>query len=83
LRQACALSPQKRGHKKWEVMVDENICIGEACGCNRYCTRVFACPALIWDKENNRSRIDDVLCTGCGTCASVCPTGAIKTMEVA
>lgn len=83
LKQACALSSQKRGHKTLEVKVDENICIGEACGCNRYCTRVFACPALTWDSKNLRSKIDDVLCSGCGVCASVCPTGAIKTMEVA
>ena len=83
LRQACALDPEKKGHKRLEVKVDENVCIGEACGCNRFCTRVFACPALTWDKEKKRSRIDDVLCTGCGTCVTVCPTGAIKKMEVA
>jgi indolepyruvate ferredoxin oxidoreductase alpha subunit len=83
LRQPCALDPEKKGHKRLEVRVDENVCIGEACGCNRFCTRVFACPALTWDREKNRSCIDDVLCTGCATCVSVCPTGAIKAMEVA
>ena len=83
LKQACALSPQKRGRKLLDVKVDEDLCIGEACGCNRYCTRVFACPALTWDGKNKRSRIDDVLCSGCGVCASVCPVGAIKKMELA
>ena len=83
LRQACALAPGKKGHKRLEVKVDENVCIGEACGCNRFCTRVFACPALTWDKVKKRSWIDDVLCTGCGVCVSVCPTGAIGQMEVA
>ena len=83
LKQACALSPQKRGHKTLDVKVDEDLCIGEACGCNRYCTRVFACPALTWDSKSKRSRIDEVLCSGCGVCASVCPVGAIKAMEIA
>jgi indolepyruvate ferredoxin oxidoreductase alpha subunit len=83
LKQACALSPEKRGHKTLDVKVDEELCIGEACGCNRYCTRVFACPALTWDSKSKRSRIDEVLCSGCGVCASVCPVGAIKAMEVA
>ncbi len=83
LRQACALSPEKRGKKLFDVSVDADICVGESCGCNRICTRIFACPGLICDKENNRSRIDEVVCTGCGFCASVCPTGAIKKKEFA
>ena len=83
LRQACALSPEKRGRKKFEVRIDEEICVGEACGCNRYCSRVFSCPALIWDKEKQRSRIDEALCSGCAICAAVCPMGAIKTLEAA
>ena len=73
----------RRGRKTLEVKVDENACIGEACGCNRFCTRVFACPALTWDSQKKRSKIDDVLCTGCGICAAICPVGAIKSMEVA
>jgi indolepyruvate ferredoxin oxidoreductase alpha subunit len=83
LRQICALSPEKKGKKKYEITVDENICIGENCGCNRLCTRIFRCPGLIWDKNANRAKIDEVICTGCGVCASICPAGAIKKAEVA
>lgn len=83
LRQSCALSPEKKGSKLFNVSVDETLCQGESCGCARICTRVFACPGLVWDKENNRSRIDNVMCSGCGVCVSVCPNGAITKEEVA
>jgi len=83
LRQICALSPEKKGKKRFEMSVDENICLGESCGCNRLCTRIFKCPGLIWDKQKGVARIDEVICTGCGVCASICPAGAIERKEVA
>jgi indolepyruvate ferredoxin oxidoreductase alpha subunit len=82
LKQICALSPEKKAKKNFEMAVDEPTCIGENCGCNQLCTRVFKCPGLIWDKQKNVSRIDEVICTGCGVCASICPSGAIKKMAV-
>ena len=83
LKQICTLSPEKKAGKNFEMTVDEATCIGENCGCNQLCTRVFKCPGLIWDKQENVSRIDEVICTGCGVCASICPSGAIKNKEVA
>jgi len=83
LRQICALSPEKKGKKSFEMAVDEDACLGENCGCNRLCTRIFKCPGLIWDKQRGAARIDEVICTGCGVCASICPAGAIKKKEVA
>lgn len=77
LRQVCALSPEKKGKKRFEMRVDETRCLGEQCGCNRLCTRVFRCPGLVWDKAKNKSRLDEVICTGCGVCAEICPAGAI------
>ncbi|MCP4119275.1 MAG: indolepyruvate ferredoxin oxidoreductase [Desulfobacteraceae bacterium] len=82
LKQACALSPEKRHTRQFEVTVDPDRCIGESCGCNRICTRVFACPGLIWDAENNRAVINEILCAGCGVCASVCPQNAIQRKEL-
>jgi len=81
MRQSCALSPEKKARKKYEVAVDESVCLGEACGCNRLCTRVFRCPGLVWDKEKGKARIDEVICAGCGVCADICPSGAIKKKE--
>ena len=83
LRQACALSPERRGKKKFDVSVDESICIGENCGCDRLCTRIFGCPGITWDTEKKVSRIDTIICAGCGVCADICPAGAIQKKEVA
>ena len=82
LKQICALSPEKRAKKMYEMQVDESICLGANCGCNRLCTRVFKCPGLNWDKSRQVSRIDEVICAGCGVCASICPAGAIGKKEV-
>jgi indolepyruvate ferredoxin oxidoreductase alpha subunit len=83
LKQICALSPEKKGRKRFEMCVNESVCLGENCGCNRLCTRVFKCPGLIWDKEKKVAKIDEVICAGCGVCASICPSGAIQRKEAA
>jgi indolepyruvate ferredoxin oxidoreductase alpha subunit len=83
LRQACALSPGKKGKKLYDMKLDQDICLGTDCGCNRLCTRVFRCPGLIWDPVEQNTKIDEVICTGCGVCASICPSGAIQKSEVA
>jgi indolepyruvate ferredoxin oxidoreductase alpha subunit len=83
LRQICALSPEKKGKKKFEMSVNQHVCVGDNCGCNRVCTRIFKCPGLLWDKQEKAARIDEVICAGCGVCASVCPSGAIQRKEAA
>ncbi|RJQ69221.1 MAG: indolepyruvate ferredoxin oxidoreductase [Desulfobacteraceae bacterium] len=82
LKQLCALSPQKKGKKMFHMHIDATACRGETCGCNRLCTRIFKCPGLVWDKAQGVSRIDEVICAGCGVCASLCPAGAIRKEEV-
>lgn len=82
LKQICALSPEKKQKNKYEMSIDKNICIGEECGCNRMCTRIFSCPGLIWNTEEGKSIINTVTCTGCGVCASICPKGAIIKKEI-
>jgi indolepyruvate ferredoxin oxidoreductase alpha subunit len=83
LKQMCALSPEKKGRKMFDVTVDENICLGQDCGCNQLCTRIFKCPGLKWNDEKKVSGIDEVICVGCGVCASICPAGAIQRKEAA
>ncbi len=76
LRQTCALIQSRQGPKP-KVWVDQDKCLGDACGCGRFCSKVFGCPACIWDAEAGKARIDEVVCTGCGVCSSLCPQGAI------
>ncbi len=83
LKQICALSPEKKEKKMFEMSVNIEECLGQSCGCNRLCTRIFRCPGLVWDKDNQTARIDEAICTGCGVCANICPSGAIKKEEVA
>ncbi|UCF95745.1 MAG: 4Fe-4S binding protein, partial [Desulfobacterales bacterium] len=44
---------------------------------------VFKCPGLQWDPASKTARIDEVICSGCGVCASICPSGAIQKKETA
>ena len=78
LRHECELvRARKTKQKLFKMYVDHDKCIGEECGCNRLCTRVFSCPGLVWDKEAGKAVIDEAVCAGCGLCADVCPQGAI------
>ena len=78
LRHECELVRARRiKQKPYKMYVDPEKCIGEECGCNRLCTRVFSCPGLVWDREAGKAVIDEAVCAGCGLCADVCPQGAI------
>ena len=77
VRRECALVKGKKEKPKYKMHVDRNKCIGEACGCHNLCTGVFMCPGLILDKGTGKAKIDEVICTGCGVCADICPQGAI------
>jgi indolepyruvate ferredoxin oxidoreductase alpha subunit len=76
-RRECALNRARREKPAYKVYVDSGRCIGESCGCNRYCTRVYRCPGLIWDGEMGKAKIDEAACSGCGVCVDICPQSAI------
>jgi len=77
LRRECALVRSKKQKKLYQVEVNQERCLGETCGCNRLCTRVFKCPGLYWDRATGKAGIDEAICTGCGVCAEICPASAI------
>jgi indolepyruvate ferredoxin oxidoreductase alpha subunit len=77
MRRQCELVRAKKEKSPYKVHVDVEKCIGGACGCDRLCTRIFLCPGLVWDSKTGKSRIDEVICSGCGVCADICPQGAI------
>jgi indolepyruvate ferredoxin oxidoreductase alpha subunit len=77
VRRRCQMLKDKEEKPPFRVSVDPGKCIGEDCGCDRVCTRVFKCPGLIWDPKEGKSKVDEVICVGCGVCADICPEGAI------
>lgn len=76
LKRTCALVQSRKGEKA-KVWVDQEKCLGDECGCGRFCSKVFGCPGCIWDAEKGKAKIDEVVCVGCGVCATLCPQGAI------
>jgi len=78
LRRECALVRGRTQKKLFNMEVVQDLCLGENCGCNRLCTHVFKCPGLIWDTIAGKARIDEAICTGCGVCADICPSSAIR-----
>ncbi len=77
VKRECALVRARKEKPAFKMRVDAERCLGESCGCSRLCTRVFQCPALMWDVSQGVAGIDEVLCAGCGVCADICPAGAI------
>ncbi len=68
-RQPCVISDRRAGVKRKPYIVDTEACTGCAA-----CIR-FGCPAIVFEEE--KARITD-LCSGCGVCAEICPSGAIR-----
>ena len=78
LKQPCATLKNKSAIAKVKVTVDQDLCYGDGCGCDRFCSRVWGCPGNSWDFIKEKAIIDPVSCVGCGVCAKLCPSGAIK-----
>lgn len=78
MRQPCATLMSKQQKKGLKVYVDQDVCYGDGCGCDKFCSRVWGCPGNSWDFTKNKAMIDPMSCVGCGVCAQLCPSGAIK-----
>ena len=77
MRRPCELVRGKKEKHPYKMKILQDKCLGEDCGCNRLCTRIFRCPALVWDPGIGKTRIDEVICNECGVCADICPEEAI------
>ena len=67
-KQPCVIKARRSGVRPKSFMVGED-CIG----C-KICLD-FGCPAI--EFENDKARIN-ALCAGCGVCAAICPSSAIR-----
>jgi heterodisulfide reductase subunit A len=62
------------------VQVDPELCVGDA-KCVEECKYMNAVSLIERDvrgKRVDRATVNAALCSGCGMCAAVCPTGAIQ-----
>ncbi|HOT07524.1 MAG TPA: indolepyruvate ferredoxin oxidoreductase subunit alpha [Methanotrichaceae archaeon] len=67
-RQSCVISARRQGVRRQPLQVTD-ACVGCQVCLN------FGCPAIEWTGETASI---NTLCTGCGVCAMVCPSGSIK-----
>ncbi|WP_297470772.1 indolepyruvate ferredoxin oxidoreductase subunit alpha [Thermococcus sp.] len=72
-KRECVIPVIRRGEIGEIPLVLEDKCTG----C-KACILLTGCPALVYDPETNKVRIDNLLCTGCGVCNQTCPFDAIK-----
>ncbi len=72
-RRECVIPVIRRGEIGELPVVIEERCTG----C-KACILLTGCPALVYDPDTNKVRIDSLLCTGCGICNQTCPFDAIK-----
>lgn len=82
-RRVCA-TYELRGlesHSAAKAQVDQERCLGERCGCNRFCSRVVSCPGIQYDEERQKAYIHEDTCNGCGLCVQLCPEDAISLVD--
>ena len=77
-RRLCAIESMHKARKEG-ITVPKYRIDPEVCTECKYCIKEFGCPAFY--VEDNRTRIVEDLCTGCGVCAQLCPLGAIEKLE--
>lgn len=82
MRRKCEMLRLREEKPLYQVRINPERCIGEECGCDRFCTRVFKCPGLIWDRASGKAKVDEVICAGCGVCTEICPRKAIEKEKV-
>lgn len=71
----CYLRGSRQGIRFFDprrVKVDQEKCNG----C-MVCISDFGCPALVYEKEEEKVHIDELTCVKCGLCVEVCKRGAI------
>jgi indolepyruvate ferredoxin oxidoreductase alpha subunit len=71
LRHTCSIYERRQGIRHRPYTVSEKECDGCLA-----CIKAFGCPAF--HIVDNKAKIDEVLCTGCGFCVHICPKKCIQ-----
>jgi indolepyruvate ferredoxin oxidoreductase alpha subunit len=71
LRHVCSIYERRQGIRHRPYIVSEKECDGCLA-----CIKAFGCPAF--HIVDNKAKIDEVLCTGCGFCVHICPKKSIQ-----
>jgi indolepyruvate ferredoxin oxidoreductase, alpha subunit len=84
-RRVCATFENKKikDEQRPKARVDHEKCLGEQCGCDRFCIRILNCPAIQYDSMKAKAYIEEDICNGCSLCCQVCPEKAIMLVDTA
>lgn len=76
----CPLFERRMLKKKQKVVFQ----VVESCNLCKECLTSFGCPAFVWEKGSDREervRINEALCNGCGVCSQLCSSIKPKRIE--
>ena len=84
-RHVCATFKNKKikDGQRASARVDQEKCLGEQCGCDRFCIRIINCPAIQYDSPKAKAYIEEDICNGCSLCLQLCPRKAIMLVDTA
>jgi indolepyruvate ferredoxin oxidoreductase alpha subunit len=68
-RRECSLRVREKGDGPFRFEDIEEQCTG----C-KHCIKHFECPALVFDEEAKKVKVDAGLCVRCGICLYACPS---------
>jgi len=81
-RRICASEAVRLARRAGKTLPPHKVDLEKCPGC-RACINLFGCPALVYYKDENKVKIDNTICIGCGVCAQICPYKAISPSGVA
>lgn len=81
-RQVCALYRVGQARRKGIKLPVFKVNTDKCTGC-KICINTFGCPAISWDSEAKKAKIDPTMCWGCGSCSQICPYGAFEVVREA
>jgi indolepyruvate ferredoxin oxidoreductase alpha subunit len=77
-RWPCVLKQfSEQDKKEFDLSKKLYVVEEEPCRGCKICTKT-GCPAISYDNETKKAKIDKYMCVGCSVCAQTCPFDAIR-----